>query len=229
MTIPVLLPWRSDGGHRQKLWDYLKAHYWPQLPGYRIVEGASPDGDFNRSAAVNDAAEKAGGDWDVAVIADADTFVPPTHLAHAVTRAQETNKLVLAFDTVIELTEECTTSILATGITPTALDIRNIRDTDRLTRSSMLAVTRNLWDRVGGMDEGFKGWGGDDEAYFLACRAVTGIPIRIPGPAWHLYHPPERRDTPQYKANLARWQKYSRARNEAQLKLIQAQLKKQHV
>jgi hypothetical protein len=224
MTIPVLIPWRSDGGHRQKIWDYLQSHYWAHLPQYRIVEGACGEGAFNRAQAVNDAASKAG-DWTVAVIADADTWVPAHNLAAAVDKTVSTGKLTAAFDTVIELTEKCTDTILAEQPTYTLadLDVRNMR-TVRLARSSMLTVTHDLWTRTGGMDEKFVEWGGEDEAFWFACKAIAREPNRVPGPAWHLYHTPaSNRDTPQYQANLRRWQRYSRARNAQQLQHIRSQ------
>ena len=61
--------------------------YWDARPDYRVVEGEHTEGPFNRSAAIN-AAAKLAGNWDVAVIADADTWVPYAQLDEAVRLAR---------------------------------------------------------------------------------------------------------------------------------------------
>ena len=227
--IPILVAWRPDQGHRDQIWKHLRTHYWDNLP-YRIVEGASPDGPFNRAAAVNAAAHHAA-EWDVAVIADADTWVPAHRLAHAVTEAQQTGKLVAAFNHVLELSETSTHRILSGEHQQIFdLDICNVRITEIITQSSMLAIPRTLWDKAGGMDEQFLGWGGEDNAFWYVCRALAGEPIRLPGPAFHLWHEPAldcmiRMNDPQYRKNLNRWQQLSRARTPQQLAAIQARLR----
>jgi GT2 family glycosyltransferase len=76
--------------------------------------------------------------------------------------------------------------------------------------SSMVAVPRDLFDRVGGFDPGFIGWGMEDVAFYLATRAVGGGAQRVTGPVWHLWHPPspEAKHTPAYDANVRRLRDY---------------------
>jgi hypothetical protein len=50
-----------------------------------------------------------------------------------------------------------------------------------------VVVPRPLWDAVGGFDERFEGWGGEDDAFHAACRALCGTE-RLRGVAWHLWH-----------------------------------------
>lgn len=229
--IPVLVAWRPDDGHRDQLWKHLRTHYWDHQSGYHVTEGTSPDGPFNRAAAVNDASRKAGA-WDVAVIADADTWVPSHRLDEAVTTAKKTGKLVAAFNHVIELSEVSTQRILCgehLGVFD--LDTANARTGDIITQSSMLAVPRKLWDRAHGMDEAFIGWGGEDNAFWYTCRALAGDPIRLTGPAWHLWHEPAsdcrtRMSDPQYRKNLHRWQLLARTRNEQDLTRARARMER---
>lgn len=87
VTPVVLVPWRADNGQRSDIWAYTRKQIWGlRHPGWPIVEGVAPDGPFNRSAAINAAAETAG-DWDVAVIADSDTFTERRSLLRAVDAA----------------------------------------------------------------------------------------------------------------------------------------------
>ncbi|HYH54022.1 MAG TPA: hypothetical protein VD761_07820, partial [Solirubrobacterales bacterium] len=95
MRIVGLVPRLSDGGERDRLWRYCQGHWAEQFPELEIVEGHDEtDGPFNRSAALNTAAE---GDWDVAVILDADTILDVDPIRRGVEIAAETGRLVLPF------------------------------------------------------------------------------------------------------------------------------------
>jgi GT2 family glycosyltransferase len=206
-VIPVLVPRRNDNGLRDLLWRHLQLHYWATLPGYDITTGESPSGPFNRAAAVNRAAKRAG-QWRVAVIADSDTWVPPEQLAQAVTVAYQTGRLTAAFTHVVELTEAATASIL---VGQELLDAEKIRTREIETQSSMLVIPRELWDTVGGFDEKFVGWAAEDNAFWRACQLHGGEPERIKGPAYHLWHPPAQRQGAAYRANQIRWRRYAAA------------------
>lgn len=217
MSAIVIVPYRPDGGHRDRLWRHLLDHYWAPLP-YRVMVGSHTDGPFNRSAAINAAAA---GDWQVAVIADSDTWVPHHQLTAAITTAARTGLLVAAFTAVVEIDRNCTVSLLRGGTSLGSFGIEKVR-TGRLdTQSSMLAVPRALWDRVGGFDEHFAGWGGEDNAFWKAATLLGGEPRRIPGNAYHLWHPSAAdKRSATYQANLARWKRYAAATTPAQLRRI---------
>jgi len=220
MTIPVLVPWRPDGGRRDDLWRYVRRTFWSVLPDFRIVTGRSPNGPFNRSAAVNDAAALAG-NWRVAVIADNDTWVPPAQLLAAVAEATSSGRLTAAFCQVIELSRDYTDKLLDGSATLNDLGIDRVRTEPLCVQSSILVVPRELWDDVGGFDPKFCGWAGEDNAFWRACAILGGEPARIDGCAFHLWHEVAPRTGDTYRANVARWQRYSRVRTEAQLRAVQ--------
>lgn len=226
--VPVLVPYRSDGGHRDELWDWTLSNFWGHL-AFRVVAGRSPDGPFNRSAAVNDAATKAAtawkGNWEVAVIADSDAWVPAQNLDAAIRKAREAGKLVAAFDHVIELDRDTTQWMMHYG--PQGLDhtkTERVRTGDMETQSLVLVVPRPLWEAVGGFDERFQSWGAEDNAFWKACEVVGGKPERIPGPAYHLWHPSgapvNKAADPLYRANWDLWCKYRQVRTVDDLRRI---------
>ena len=219
MTIPVLVPWRSDGGRRDDLWRYVRRSFWSTLPGFRIVTGRSPDGPFNRSAAVNDAAALAG-NWRVAVIADNDTWVPPAQLSAAVAMAQETGRLTAAFSRVVELSHDYTDRLLDGSASLADFNIDRVRTEPLGVQSSMLVVPHALWEQVGGFDVKFQGWAGEDNAFWKACAILGGEPARIDGCAFHLWHQPALRAGADYRTNIALWRRYQTCRNAAELKRI---------
>lgn len=216
--IPVLVPRRADHGHRDVLWQHIRQRYWSGLDGFELVEGIHEGGPFNRSAALNGAARTAG-DWELAVIADSDSWVDPLQLRDAMGLARRTGRLVAAFDEVHELGPHSTHALIAQG----TLDLHSSVQVDRVrtgvedpttVQSTMLVVPRAVWDAVGGFDEGFQGWGCEDNAFWRAATLLTGAPLRIPGPAWHLWHPPAKPVTHRdvgYQRNLWRWRLYANA------------------
>jgi hypothetical protein len=64
VKVSVLVPYRSDGGHRQKTWEWLAARWAGLFPQFEVVTGEPSDpcpdpGQFNRPQAINAAAAKA--------------------------------------------------------------------------------------------------------------------------------------------------------------------------
>lgn len=216
--VPVLVPWRTDHDRREAIWGTLRKRAWD---GWTVIEGQSPDGPFNRSAALNDAARKAGA-WDLAVIADADSFVSPGQLAGAITTARETGRLTFAFSLWVDVWPDEHDRLLDEGWLPW----RDKRLILGHTVSSMLVVPRTVWDQVGGFDEHFAGWGCEDVAFARACKILTGDPERIYGTVWHLAHSepvkgdPERSGSPEYRANRERWRLYRRATTPRQIRAL---------
>jgi hypothetical protein len=215
----VLVPYRPDGGHRDRIWTYLQRTVWHNK---HIRVGEHTDGPFNRAKALNSAADC---DWDVAVIADADTWVPDRQLDSAILTAKATGKLVAAFNAVVELSRPATTDILhgRTLLTDSHTTDR-IRLKDSETQSSMLAITRTLWDRCGGFDERFSGWGAEDQAFWHTATILAGEPGRTAGNAYHLWHPPSTTKFrgPEYRRNLALWRQYQQANTEQDIRCLQS-------
>lgn len=225
MKTVALIPFRADLGHRDRLWDHLKTNYWSDLP-YPVIVGHHDEGPFNRSKAVNTAARSAG-DWDVAIIADSDTWVPIPQLTEAVRMAGAIKRLVAAFTAVVELDGRCTGQILSGQLDFLTLGVDCVRSADLATQSSMIAVPRELWNNIGGFDEKFCGWGGEDNAFWRAATILGGRPQRIDGYAYHLWHQPaittsKRSSDPGYRQNLVRWNRYRTARSEQSLRQVQA-------
>jgi hypothetical protein len=207
MRTVVLVPRRSDGGRRDVLWTWLAQRWKQDRPDWEVFEGHHNDGLFNRSAAINTAA-RAAGQWDVAVIADADSLAGADQLQQAVDLAATSGTMVIAYTRYVYLNRTMSDLILA-GFTGSWWD--GVEFTLANTCSTMVAVPRKLWNAVGGFDEGFVGWGWEDCAFSASCAALGGR-TRIPGEVWHLWHPPSgenNQDSPEWQAGLARLNRYS--------------------
>jgi hypothetical protein len=182
----VLVPRRADGGRRDDLWAWVRERWISEHPNLELTEGHHDDGAFNRSLAINRAAEAAG-DFDIAVIADSDSFVGSDQLNAAIDTCLRTGQMVLAYDRFCYLSRAMSDAVMDGYLgdwTP------GVEWAIPGTCSSMVVVTRDVWDECEGFDEGFIGWGGEDIAFSHKAQTFGGGLQRVTGPVWHLHHPP---------------------------------------
>lgn len=214
MKVVVLVPWRPGNPERERLWAFTKA-WWQRDHDWPIIEAAGPtDGSFNRSAAINEAASAAG-DWDVAVIIDADVIANANAVRCGVELAHATNQMVVTHDERVMLSKGGTRKVLG-GYRGSWRGPGMSERTWQDSVSCSVVVSRTLWDLVGGFDELFVGWGREDTAFRVAAETLTGKPlIRLSSELFHLWHtesPEARKTSPVRKRNEERHQRYVAAR-----------------
>jgi hypothetical protein len=222
MRTVMLAARRSDGGFRDESWEWIRTRWEansdiPIFVGYD--EGDHP---FNRSKAMNEA-HRAAGDWDMAIISDADSFVGFDQIDDAIRVADETGLMTLAF-TRFSYVNKHGSRLIKDGFD--GYWGRYVDWCFDYGCSSMLAVPREVWEAVGGFDEGFEGWGEEDVAFSLACQTMAparwrpGAPERddwynrLPGECWHLWHPVQptnNRKLPGFWRNVERRELYVKA------------------
>lgn len=194
MTDPVILVGRrGDGGHRDRLWAYCASRYRDEL-GWPIVIGEYNDpGPFCLAHASNRAkalADEQHPGWTVALYIGADVVLgSPEQARQAVALAEQRRQLVFAHDHYYSLSEEGTERVLAGEPPHGSMNEWPEHGPWPNTFSSALAITRDLWQKVGGFDERFRGWGFEDLSLWSACCALGGGFDRVTGPVFHLWHP----------------------------------------
>jgi hypothetical protein len=215
----IFVPRRADGGIRDLRWDQARLRW--ETFGWPIHVGYHEDGPFNAAAARNAAAAQSN-EWDVAVFVDADTVViDPKPVQRAVEMAAQTGQMVRPYTRYWMLNEDETDVFLANG---------SKRPHTKWLRSGMAhggvnVVPRVLWDKVGGYDERFRGWGSEDTAFYLACRVLGGF-RELPGEVYHLWHPISAdRSTgdPGFQANVALRRRYEQARRPTAMRALLAE------
>lgn len=216
--MPALcIPWRTDHGHRERVWRWCVARWSATLAsGWSIHCAGDPSQPFNRAAARNNAvAEAARLDprWRVVVLADADVAVGDVEQVYAAAAtALETGRLTYAHTWQATLSRDATERVLA-GEDPTTLP-RDDADWEQRTYSGVLAIPRPLWDALGGYDERFVGWSYEDLALMLAAKVLAGRVARVTGTVFHCWHDrprDEREGQPHYAANHALFERYQAA------------------
>src|SRR5512139_2875996 len=164
MRVVIAVPWRSDnGGRRDYLWAYCRKFLEQHHPDVPIFEGASPPGLFNRGSAINDAIKQAG-DFDVAVIHDADAIACPVTVAQAVDIAYQTDEVTFPFEVLTYTDGPSTDALIADDnwfLAPYKGE-KGYGETVKFHHySTVQAIPRTAWDKVGGFIS-FTGWGAED-------------------------------------------------------------------
>jgi hypothetical protein len=214
MKTVALVPRLADHGERDRLWRWCRRYWGEESPELEIVEGHDEtSGPFNRSAALNKAAE---GEWDVAVILDADTILDADSIRRGVKVAAETGHLVLPFTDRCLVSRQGTRRILQgyRGAWRRFVTARQTPSDSYVYISGCQIVPRALWDEIGGFDERFESYGGEDDAFHAASVALTGHDARsdrLEGSAWHLWHrpSPEAANRPARKLVMALAERYT--------------------
>lgn len=189
MRVVALLPYRGDQGERDRLRIFCEARWVEQHPDYPIIEGQSPSGPFNRSAALNHAAAQTP-DVDVFLLIDADVIANPDMVRAAVDIAHTTGRIVLPYTERIHLNKNGTEKVLAGYDGPWR--VKQLVSTIYTKQDScVVAVPRCVWETVGGFDEKFVDWFGEDTAFNIAAETLTGRPlVRLEAELFHLHHAP---------------------------------------
>jgi glycosyltransferase involved in cell wall biosynthesis len=213
VSFSVLIPWREDPA-RMRILAWVLERWAADFPDAELILGRSPEGDFNRGAALNDAASRA--TTDVYVVADADTtYANPSILRQAVAAvATGTAAWSLPYARYYNLRPDLTERVLAgrpTGVFPEpAPEDFDHRLLDSV--SGIVVVPARGWKRIGGFDERFRGWGYDDDAFASALLAMVGPCRRYPSAVLHLWHPNGLRfDSPGIADRRALAARYQRA------------------
>ncbi len=189
--LSIITPYRSDDAERTRNWEWCHRRWQALLPTAGLVICDSGHEPFNRGASINLGVENWAGD--VLVIADADVAVSSGDVAAAV-EAAYSGQWVIAYaeDGYHTLTVEATERLLAAdpaGRLPVPYD-GPWTCLDRVESvSGVLAMPRGAFERAGGFDTRWDGWGGEDRAFAITLDMVWGPPARTPGPLLHLWHP----------------------------------------
>lgn len=216
MRVVILVPRKEDGGGRDRIWNFVKPEFWEEhFPKWEIFEGYDDEAPVFSMARARNNAARAAGDWDVAVIADADTIANPSAVFYAVKFASESRKLWSAGDMRMRMDLRSSERYMA-GIPTIPRPEGDVHPKRNVIQdmvygepsSGVLAIGRPLWEATGGYMENLLGWGWEDLVFITQCCVVGD------GMDWvrnemiaHLYHDrtPEDHNT---KRNYRLWKEF---------------------
>ena len=202
--VAVTIPWRPTPD-REEAFRFVWNWYVTAPRAFdRIMAVDSGHDQFNRAASRNSCV-RAVTDCDVVIINDADTVPHLPALESAIAQAID-GKLHYGLDKMKYLTEDESKQYMAGR----EVDVSDAKTHD----SSVIVCVPTTWWRVGGMDERFTGYGGEDGALCSAANAISGVQWHT-GTAVSLFHDPMVRDigSERWKPNSELSQRYYRARH----------------
>jgi glycosyltransferase involved in cell wall biosynthesis len=201
--ISLLVPYRADTIHRDKIWRWLREYWEHELPYAEIVIGQNLDVPFSKTSAVNDARSRAHGD--VVAILDADCYLPGwivVRCANSIRLARKNDHRMwfVPYRHFYRLTEFVTRLVLQSDprepfIVPDPPPPEFVEPD--YTGSSVghwygaliQIMPVEAFDLVGGMDTRFAGWGGEDASFMMALDTLY-VPHRTTrNGVCHLWHP----------------------------------------
>lgn len=177
----VCIPWRPQP---TRLGPYKKVRaFWEQF-GWPIIEADSdPTKHFNLAQARNNAVRQV--DSDVVVVSDADVIPTAANVIHAI--------LTVGHEIIWPYTQHRYISGDWDGdpfeAPVTQLDGMPPQPPEGYKEwtGSIYVATRESYWRIGGFDERFTSWGGEDSCFRIAANTLTGA-RRIPGPCVSYNH-----------------------------------------
>ena len=191
MTVSVLIPFKSDGGQRDRIWSWMQKRWLRTLADIELIvcdDGGKPGEPFNEGKAWNRCAELATGD--ILVVGESEVAFDAIQIADAIHDVRDRGGWRIA-SAYHQLDASATERILSSEPMSAI-----VVDTSEITRSFImesvsppLIVPRVAWDYVGGMDERYVGWGWIDKAFAAAMNTLYRPFERFPGSVFHLAHP----------------------------------------
>ena len=205
----------------------LDAGQLPPSCRLRFVRSTAP---FNKSWGFNVGfrATRA----DLFVFADADLLISHRHLTEALTACATQYEVVRPWADVVDLTEAETQALIAGALDAAAVNVPDRRGRSRVGEQPPLCggvyvMRAEVYERLGGQDERFRGWGGEDDAMSMKVRALCPrVAVARGAVAYHLHHPRHAEipvDAPDYRNNVAILREYQGLSREALDALCTAQ------
>lgn len=189
MSTAVVIPWRGTNPERERAYAAVSRALHDMLPDAVFLAADSGHEPFNRAASRNLGVRLAAdAECDVVVLCDADTIPERQPLLAAVEGARD-GRLHTPYHRFLGLTEIGTRDYLA-GTPVSACEV----ELDYAWSVGGVFVIRpGVWKQLGGMDERFTAWGGEDVALVRAADTLLGQTVRHRGLIVHLWHPPAQR------------------------------------
>lgn len=185
--IGVVIAYRDMGcEHRVRSFEHVLG--WYADAGLRVtwVSGDSDD-TFTRASAINEGIRRCGAS--VIVQSDPDSLVPLPVLEQAITLAAASPGLVIPHDQFLYTDHAGSLMVMAGDLQLTEVEPRDCEFSGANGSGNVVVFSRDTWEQVGGFDERFGLWGGDDAAFRYSVEAFYGPAQRLSGPMVHLWHP----------------------------------------
>lgn len=191
-NVSILIPFQSDNGQRDIIFKWLIQYYKASMPGAELCIHVSKDKLFNKSKNINLAAKKA--TRGIFVIADADMIIRPALIIYSI-RLLEQHPWIIPFQRIQYLSKYTSNKLLKTDPKwPLSIEDKSKyyilkKYGPNEISGGINILSRTNFKKVGGFDERFAGWGGEDDAFCYAVNTLCGKLKRLNQEIYHIWHP----------------------------------------
>lgn len=189
--VSILLPYKEQDGIRDAERKWLTRYYKKFMPDAELCFGENSDENFNRSKAINAAAKKA--TRNIYVMSECDVVYDPNLIIEAIGLLKKA-AWIIPFNRVLNISQVKTEEILQLEPDwplPSKLEghAKDHYPMTNLFAGKMNIFSREAFEKVGGFDERFIGWGREDDAFLIAMNTICGPFTRMKRTIYHFWHP----------------------------------------
>ncbi|MEH7085812.1 galactosyltransferase-related protein [Neobacillus drentensis] len=220
-NVSIIIPFQNDYGPRLEAFLWVKKFFETTMPSAEMIVGRTKVSRFNKAKAVNLAAKEA--TRDILLIVDADTVFDPNIILESIKLLQYA-AWVIPFKEVYDVPMDVTEKVMRTKPGwPLNVKLEDCHKVnwmyDGFAGKVNLIPKRNF-EKVGGFDERFIGWGGEDDAFAWSVNTLCGNFVNYDAKVFHLWHPPA--NNPDSRGNDALVARYmfANGNQEEMLKII---------
>jgi hypothetical protein len=221
-NVSIIIPFQTDNGPREEAFKWLVKFYEQEMPEAEVCIGYIDGDEINKSKAINLAVKNS--TREILVITDADVVYDKQIILEAIRKLKDA-AWVVPFTEVYDIPKEKNKDVLLSD-PKWPIDVR-LEECDKAGwlydgfAGKINVISREHFDTVGGFDERFIGWGGEDDAFSCAVNTLCGRFSNIDGKVFHLWHPPASRVAhPNRKANQQLYERYKKANGKKEEMLL---------
>lgn len=193
MNLSIIIPYKAGVLSREKNYEYVLNRFKKMYPKAEICIGEdtiNSSKGFCRSSAINNGVKKSTND--ILIISDCDIVIPKETLDYSLDLIDD-EEFLIPFGICYDLSKERTEKILAKdpkcwlGIERDIAGVRDIR-ANRLAGGIQL-ITKDLFNKIGGYDTRFQGWGWEDTVFCWKIHQELGeYTVVDDADIFHLWH-----------------------------------------
>lgn len=199
--ISLLVPFRDDGEHRSRVWDWIRRYWHENLESVEIIQGHDTGYPFSKAAAVNDAAGRARGR--IFAVLDADAYLDARHVQLCADAIEDgVAPWFIPYRHLYRLSHGATLALLRTDpVDPYALpspvpevwredddNASHVHTYGHKFGALIQMMPREAFFAVGGMDPRFRGWGSEDASFLRSLDTIWGQHEVMRNDVCHLWH-----------------------------------------